>query len=60
MKDAKAAADKLARQIGKAGLQSLECVLEPPVSAPNLTIKWQGRRYLEITLFLCKQQEVRI
>jgi len=29
MKDAKAAADKLARQINKAGLQSLECVLFP-------------------------------
>lgn len=30
LKDAKAAADKLARQVSKAGLQSLECVLLSP------------------------------
>ena len=35
-KDAKAAADKLARQVSKVGLQSLECVLFEFVSQLGL------------------------
>lgn len=41
MKDAKAAADKLARQVSKTGLQSLECVLVPstlPLELDNSTL----------------------
>ena len=40
MKDAKAAADKLARQISNVGLQSLECVLFHPFAARLLTNRW--------------------
>lgn len=36
LKDAKAAADKLARQISKAGLQSLECVISSTSRRSNL------------------------
>ena len=42
MKDAKAAADKLARQVGKAGLQSLECALFVHPAVQTLTCRWQG------------------
>lgn len=40
LEDAKAAADKLARQVNKAGLQSLECVLSVHLTAQALTRLW--------------------
>jgi hypothetical protein len=42
MKDAKAAADKLARQINKAGLQTLECVLFRTFRRSNLDTSMVG------------------
>lgn len=42
MKDAKAAADKLARQVGKAGLQSLECALFRTSRSSNLDMSVAG------------------
>lgn len=47
MKDAKAAADKLARQINKAGLQSLECVIFRTFRRSNIDTSM-----VEIEIFL--------
>jgi len=44
MKDAKAAADKLARQISKAGLQSLEYVLSRIFCRSNLDVPMTGMK----------------
>lgn len=58
--DAKAAADRLAKQVAKDGYQHFECVYALLMTHPeSLNINLQRFCYLYHSPCLCKQQEIR-